>query len=70
MIRNYTTTGSGSSNSRFVQFINREEGHIINLEQERFDLAGDNKGQISELYIAPPGELDSNKENYRYFNIL
>jgi hypothetical protein len=64
MIRNYTTTGSGSNNSRFIQFINREEGHIIiNLEQERFDLVGDNKGQISELYIAPPGELDSNKEN-------
>ena len=64
MIKNYTLTGSGSNNSKFINFINREEGHIIiNLEQERFDLAGDNKGQISELYIAPPGDLDTNKEN-------
>jgi hypothetical protein len=64
MIKNYTTTGSGANNSKFINFINREEGHIIiNLEQERFDLVGDNKGQISELYIAPPGDLDSNKEN-------
>jgi hypothetical protein len=64
MIKNYTTTGSGSNNSKFIDFINREEGHIIiNLEQERFDLLGDNKGQISDIYIAPPGDLDSNKEN-------
>lgn len=64
MIKNYTTTGSGSNNSKFIDFINREEGHIIiNLEQERFDLLGNNKGQISELYIAPPGDLDTNKEN-------
>lgn len=64
MIKNYTTTGSGSNNSKFIDFVNREEGHIIiNLEQERFDLLGNNKGQISELYIAPPGDLDTNKEN-------
>ena len=64
MIKNYTLTGTGSNNSKFINFINREEGHIIiNLEQERFDLIGDNKGQISELYIAPPGNLDTNKEN-------
>jgi hypothetical protein len=64
MIKNYTLTGSGSNNSKFINFINREEGHIIiNLEQERFNLTGDNKGQISELYIAPPGDLDTNKEN-------
>ena len=64
MIKNYTLTGSGSNNSKFINFINREEGHIIiNLEQERFDIFGDNKGQISELYIAPPGDLDTDKEN-------
>ena len=63
LIKNYTTTGAGANNSKFIDFINREEGHIIiNLEQERVDLLADNKGQINVLYISPPGNLDSNKE--------
>jgi len=63
LIKNYTTTGAGANNSKFINFINREEGHIIiNLEQERVDLLADNKGQINVLYISPPGNLDSNKE--------
>lgn len=63
LIKNYTTTGTGTNNSKFIDFINREEGHIvINLEQERVDLLADNKGQINVLYISPPGNLDSNKE--------
>ena len=63
LIKNYTTTGTGTNNSKFIDFINREEGHIIiNLEQERVDLLADNKGQINVLYISPPGDLDSNKE--------
>lgn len=63
LIKNYSTTGSGGNNSKFINFINREEGHlIINLEQERADKLTTNKGQINILYLAPPGNLDSNKE--------
>ena len=63
LIKNYTTTGVGTDNNNFISFINRPEGHIIiNLEQERFNITANNKGQISELYIAPPGVLDSDKE--------
>lgn len=63
LIKNYTTNGVGTDNNDFIAFINRPEGHIIiNLEQERFNITANNKGQISELYIAPPGVLDSDKE--------
>ena len=60
LIKNYSTTGSGANNNKFINFINREEGHIIiNLEQE---IVTTNKGQINTMYLAPPGVLDSNKE--------
>lgn len=63
LIKNYTTTGTGTNNSKFINFVNRPQGHIIiNLEQERFGLSTENKGQISVLYISPPGSLDSNYE--------
>jgi len=60
LIKNYSITGSGGNNSKFINFINREEGHIIiNLEQE---IVTTNKGQINIMYLSPPGVLDSNKE--------
>lgn len=63
LIKNYTISGSGGNNSKFMNFINRDEGHIIiNLEQERADKLSTNKGQINILYISPPGDLDSDKE--------
>ena len=47
----------GDNNSRFLAFINRDEGHvIINLDVEK----DDNYGYINQLYISPPGEMDDN----------
>ena len=49
--------GGGVDNSRFLAFINRDEGHvIINLDVEK----DDNYGYINQLYISPPGEMDDN----------
>lgn len=53
-----------SDNSQFQTFMNREEGHIIiNLDSEtnKNDETGDNgnRGYINNIYISPPGELDS-----------
>lgn len=53
-----------SDNKTFQNFINRDEGHvIINLDSEtnKNDETGDNgnRGYINNIYISPPGELDS-----------
>lgn len=53
-----------SDNKAFQNFINRDEGHIIiNLDSEtnKNDETGDNgnRGYINNIYISPPGELDS-----------
>jgi hypothetical protein len=61
-IEGYTLTGSAAYNSTFTQFINREEGHyILNLDQSNITTsnANANQGYISNLYIAPPGELNT-----------
>jgi hypothetical protein len=56
-IRGYSLTGTGTDNSAFVNFINREEGHYI-LNTDVSDLsAGGNQGFTRNLYIAPPGDL-------------
>ena len=60
-INGYALTGAASYNSTFTQFINREEGHyILNLDQSNITTsnANANQGYISNLYIAPPGELN------------
>jgi len=61
-IEGYAVTGAASYNSTFMQFINREEGHyILNLDQSNITTsnANANQGYISNLYIAPPGELNA-----------
>lgn len=60
-IEGYALTGAAPYNSTFTQFINREEGHyILNLDQSNITTsnANANQGYISNLYIAPPGELN------------
>ena len=59
VIRNFTMDNSAVDNSRFVNYINREQGHIIiNLDVEQTAI-GQNQGFTSNIYIAPPGALDS-----------
>jgi hypothetical protein len=60
-IQGYNISGSGTKNTEFVNFINREEGHYI-LNTDLTDLSntnGANQGFVSNLYIAPPGELNA-----------
>ena len=61
LVKNFTMNTSGTNNSRFQTFINREEGHtIINLDLETNGLADtNNRGFIKNLYISPPGTLDA-----------
>ena len=61
-IEGYAVTGAAAYNSTFTQFINREEGHyILNLDQSNITLSNSNanQGYISNLYIAPPGDLNA-----------
>ena len=56
-------TDISSNNSKFQEFITRDEGHIIiNLdkEQNKNDATNDtgNKGYINNIYISPPGEIN------------
>jgi hypothetical protein len=66
IINNFAFNGSdtGVNDSRFVSFINRPEGHvIINLAVETSDATNTtNRGFINNIYIAPPGNLDSNNQ--------
>jgi len=58
-IKGYNLTGTGTDNSRFIQFINRDEGHII-LNMDIIDLTtGNNQGFTSNIYIAPPGDINN-----------
>ena len=61
LVKNFTMNTTGTDNSRFQTFINREEGHtIINLDLETNGLADtNNRGFIKNLYISPPGTLDA-----------
>ena len=51
------------SNARFNEFMNRESGHyILNTDQCNVSVpstSATNQGYTSNLYIAPPGELNS-----------
>ena len=61
-IQGYDITGAGTDNTRFEEFINREEGHyILNLDYSNISLSNSNanQGYISNLYIAPPGDLNT-----------
>lgn len=60
-IRGYALTGSLANTRAFVSFINREEGHYI-LNTDITNLSngnGTNQGFITNLYISPPGNLNS-----------
>ena len=60
-IEGYSTTGSGTDNTQFTTFVNREEGHyILNMDITNISLSNgnQNQGYISNLYIAPPGSLN------------
>jgi hypothetical protein len=58
-IKGYEISGSLANNTVFNNYINRDEGHyILNLDQSNM-VAGGNQGFISNLYIAPPGDLSS-----------
>lgn len=60
-ISGYSLTGSGSDNDKFVSFINRDEGHyILNTDITNVsNTTGANQGFVSNIYISPPGELNS-----------
>jgi len=60
IIKNFAGA-TGTNGSRFTSFINRDEGHvIINLAVETSNTTADtNRGFINEIYIAPPGDMDS-----------
>ncbi len=60
IIKNFAGA-TGTNGSRFTSFINRDEGHvIINLAVETSNAtAATNRGFINEIYIAPPGDMDS-----------
>jgi len=60
IIKNFAGA-TGTNGSRFTSFINRDEGHvIINLAVETSNTtAATNRGFINEIYIAPPGDMDS-----------
>jgi hypothetical protein len=60
IIKNFAGA-TGTNGSRFTSFINSDEGHvIINLAVETSNTtAATNRGFINEIYIAPPGDMDS-----------
>jgi hypothetical protein len=60
IIKNFAGA-TGTNGSRFTSFINSDEGHvIINLAVETSNTTADtNRGFINEIYIAPPGDMDS-----------
>ena len=52
---------TGANGATFTSFINRDEGHIIlNLDVETNGSANtNNRGFINNIYISPPGVMDS-----------
>lgn len=64
IIRDFTlpATGAGTANNQnFVNFITRNEGHvIINLQVETDGASNTyNRGYLNTIYIAPPGIMNS-----------
>ena len=60
IIKNFAGA-TGANGPAFTSFINRDEGHIIiNLDVETNGAANtNNRGFINNIYISPPGQLDS-----------
>ena len=60
----FKATHNGTNDGRFLAFITRNEGHvIINLDVETNGTVNtDNRGFINNIYISPPGEMDSNNK--------
>jgi hypothetical protein len=62
IIRGFAMDNSAVNNGAFVNYITRPEGHfIINLDVEN-DSVGGNQGFLNNIYISPPGVMDS--DNY------
>lgn len=61
VINGFDMNAIGANNSEFVNFINREEGHIIiNMDREvNNNTTNSNDGQLNAFYIPPPGTLDA-----------
>lgn len=58
-IKGYDLQTNNANNAAFVSFINRDEGHYV-LNTDVSNLAvGENQGYTCNLYISPPGELNS-----------
>jgi hypothetical protein len=58
-IRNYTMEPTNDDERKFLEFINRERGHVIvNLDQEYTGTDSTNEGFINSMFISPPGEID------------
>ena len=55
---------TGTNDSRFETFINRDEGHIIiNLDVETNGATNtNNRGYINNFYIPPPGSMNSTNQ--------
>ena len=60
IIKNFAGA-TGANGAAFTSFINRDEGHvIINLDVEINGAANtNNRGFINNIYISPPGVMDS-----------
>jgi hypothetical protein len=59
MIANFAMNNNTSNNAAFATYINRDQGHIIiNLDLEQTTV-GANQGFTSNIYISPPGSLNS-----------
>jgi len=60
IIKNFSGA-TGTNASRFTSFINKDDGHvIINLAVETSNASiTNNRGFINEIYISPPGVMDS-----------
>jgi hypothetical protein len=55
-----TASGSSANEVALAEYLNRSEGHyILNLQQSNL-AAGANQGFITDLYIAPPGDISVN----------
>ena len=71
------TTTSATNSETFTNFINRDEGHYI-LNLDKSTLANNENQGITNIYIAPPGELTTGTtpgvwlfdDNYGTLNVI
>jgi hypothetical protein len=56
--KGFNSDSSDSNIAKFIEFINREEGHYIINQQLEETGQNKNEGYITKFYIAPPGDID------------